>query len=124
MKWLEEHWFRLGILIVLVFAFAFALYIAYEALVAIPQATAIAQVAEQQQQAAAAALAKQTAASDLSNCMLAASEDESANWASACKSFGISNSGPNCTLPTSNANTVTAAYQSEKSDCFQEYPQN
>ena len=93
-----------------------ALAIAYYFVIYLPQKDATARQAQQEYR-------KQQQA-DLNNCLSAAETDYNANWVSACKTSGLNNTGPDCSLPSSVADGIDQYRTSEKNDCFKQYPQN
>ena len=89
---------------------------AYYFIVYVPNRDAV------QQQNLATQKLNQTAL--LQACMADADTNYSSTWAANCKTAGVSNKGPNCTLPMVIVNSANQSLQDDKNLCLKEYPQN
>ncbi len=105
-NWTKEHWFKAGIFASLLLLSS---SLAYYFLIYIPR-----QDASQKE-----TVAFQSAMLDA--CLADAFQDYHSNWANTCERFGVSDQGPHCTLPKSNADTVERWHREERQDCFKKY---
>ena len=103
LSWLKEHWFQAGILAV---SLSFVSPPVYYFLVELPQ------------QQAARAERQQFTEAFQSACLADADNSYDSNWAKACTRFGVSDTGPDCTLPHSNAENVERWHQEATQECF------
>ena len=117
MKSLAQHWFKAGILLVLIAAVTL---VAYYFMDFLPSKEA----GERAIQELQAADEKSQQAELLQTCLSGAADDYSNNWASNCMTSGTSNKGPDCTLPLTLAGSINQSLKDAKDECFKEYPQS
>jgi hypothetical protein len=117
MNWIKENWFKLGILLILLFiAWTF-----YYKLVVLPGIESNREQAQATLKELKEKSERESIEASRNRCLSAADIDYSLNWNSACKSLGKKE---DCTLPTLNANNINDFRQSSRDECYKKYPVN